>query len=240
MRAHSARSIMNPEHTANDQSTGEGPSRLARLREIYDRVAAAQSLSLAEIARKGRALACPEGCGSCCEGFIPDILPVEADYLADWLLENRPELAASFLERADAHPRYSPPCPLYEAGRPGGRCGAYPARPLVCRLFGYASVRDRQGEESYSLCREMSSRRGRRSWSGPELERELGSRLPVMPDFAAAAIAIAPQEAGGGDLLTAALPAALRRSSLRLRMASLESGRDPDGNEPSTPSPRAA
>jgi uncharacterized protein len=237
--AHSARSTMNPEHKANALSPGGAKDRLSRLREIYDRIAAAQERSLEQIAKSGTALACPQGCVSCCEGFIPDVLPVEADFLADWLLGNRPELAAAFLERGgEAAP--SPPCPLYEAGRKGGGCGAYPARPLICRLFGFASVRDREGAESYSLCRAMGSMGGRRSWSGPELERDLGARLLVMPDFAAAAVAIAPQEAGDRDLITGILPASLRRASLYLRLTALESGDDPGGDEPSTPSPRAA
>jgi uncharacterized protein len=231
---------MNPESSSNASFPGEDSGRLARLGEIYDRIAMAQERSLAAIAGKGTALACHEGCGSCCEGFIPDVMPVEADYLADWLLGHRPGLAAAILELDDECAPSTPSCPFYEGGRPGGCCGIYPARPLICRLFGYAAVRDREGAESFSLCRAMPSRGGRRSWSGPELERDLGSRLPIMSDFSAAAVAISPEEAGARAIVTAALPASLRRSSLRRRLAALESGGDPDGGEPSTPSPRAA
>lgn len=231
---------MNPESSANDAFPGEDSGRLARLGEIYDRIATAQERSVAAIARKGTALSCPDGCGSCCEGFIPDLLPVEADFLADWLLGRRPDLAAAILELDEGYAQSSPPCPFYERGRPGGGCGIYPARPMICRLFGYAAVRDREGAESFSLCRSMPSRGGMRSWSGTALERDLGSRLPIMSDFSAAAVAISPEEAGARALVTAALPASLRRSSLRRRLAALESGNDPDGGEPSRPPPRAA
>jgi Fe-S-cluster containining protein len=236
---------MTPADTQGASSSNGAPSPLDLLREIYDRIGAAQAESLASMARRGRAIACPEGCGSCCESFVPDILPVEAGYIADWLLRSRPGLAAAVLEWDADGLRSSPACPFHEPDRRGGGCGVYPARPLVCRLFGYASVRDREGAASYSLCKMMPSREGRRSWSGEELECELGTSLPVMADYAAAAVAIAPEEASGRALLTAALPAELRRRSLLIRLASLESGvgdGDGDGDEPepSTPSPRAA
>jgi len=215
---------------------------LEQLRVIYDRIDEAQAESLAAIAKRGLALACPANCGSCCEGFIPDVLPVEAAYLADWLIRVRPELSAKAVEWSGSGGRASPPCPLFEPAREGGHCGVYPARPLICRLFGFAAVRDREGREAYSLCRKMPSRGGCRSWSGDELERDLGAALPDMADFSAAAVAIAPDEAGDRALLTEALPAALRKLALRLYLARLASDDDPDGDEPepSRPAPRAA
>ena len=34
---------------------------------------------------------CMDGCGVCCERFMPDILPVEADLIAVFLLANIPD-----------------------------------------------------------------------------------------------------------------------------------------------------
>jgi uncharacterized protein len=241
-RANSSAIAMTSADTTRVFPAGEAPGRLDQLRAVYARIAEAQARSLAAISDRGPALACPEGCGSCCEIFLPDVLPVESDFMADWLLGNRPDLAEAIMARDDGSPSAAPPCPFYESGREGGCCGIYPARPLVCRLFGFASVRDRDGVEAYSLCRWMLSRGGRRAWSGAELEVELGSSLPVMADYSTAAIAIAPEEVGDRALLTDALPASLRRLSLRRRLGELESADGPDGDEPepSAPEPNAA
>jgi Fe-S-cluster containining protein len=227
-------------HTSLDGTTFA--AALEGLNRIYERIEKAQAESRAAIAARGAALACPEDCGSCCEGFVPDILPIEARYLAAWLLRFSPELAARAIDWSDAVIGMAPPCPFYEAARPDGHCVVYPARPLICRLFGFAALRDREGIESYSLCRRMPARTGKRSWSGAELERELGAAFPDMADFSALTVALAPDEAGGRALLTQALPAELRRLSLHLDLARLESGGDPDGDEPepSAPAPRAA
>ncbi len=228
---------MEPEN-ASGATRAEASRPFDKLGELYGRIAAAQALIAESRKEGGDPLACPEGCGTCCELFIPDVLPVEAGFLADWLLRERPELAARALEWDED--RGSPPCPFHEPGRTGGRCGVYPARPLICRLFGFSAVRDRSGREAYSLCREMPARGGRRSWSGGEIEREFGAPLPVMADFAAEAVALAPSESGDRSLLTKALPSAIRRLSLRLYLAKLESNDDPDGGEPIRPAPRAA
>jgi len=200
---------------------------LESLGALYGRLAREQAASLAAVSSHGPELACPAGCGSCCEGFVPDILPVEAAYLAAW-----PEGMPA-----------APPCPFHEAGREGGKCGVYPARPLVCRLFGFSSVRDREGRDSFALCRRMPARRGGRAWSGADLLRELGGGLPSMVDYGSLACAIAPGEAGERALLTEALPSALRRLALTLtlaRRASADDDDDPDNDRPNPTVPRAA
>jgi uncharacterized protein len=222
---------MTPADAPRDPPASEAQRRLDRLHAVYERIGRAQAASLEAIAGRGIPLACPEGCSSCCESFVPDVLPVESDYLADWILRVRPELTDALLLPSEAGSRSSsPPCPFHESGRAGGGCGVYPARPLVCRLFGFASVRGRDGVDRYSLCKMMPSRKGGRSWSGRELALELGSALPVMADFSAAAVAIAPHEAGGRALLTDALHASLARLSLSRRLSSLET--NGDGDEP--------
>jgi len=215
---------------------------LERLHGIYARIERGQAESLAAIAARGPALACPEGCGSCCEPFIPDVLPVEARYLAAWLLRERPLLA----ERIARWPEglgAVPPCPFYDAVRPGGHCTVYPARPLICRLFGFSALRDREGRESFALCKRMPSRPGGRSWSGSRLEEELGASLPDMADFSASVVTLVPDEAGERALLTEALPQAVRRLALAMRLAlasSAASAPDGDEPEPSTPAPAPA
>ncbi len=46
------------------------------------------------------------------------------------------------------------PCVFFDLhGR--GHCAVYPLRPLICRLFGFAAVRDKHGQPSYRPCRRM-------------------------------------------------------------------------------------
>jgi Fe-S-cluster containining protein len=236
---------MNPRDNTGTPFAGRSlDAQLTSLRELYARIEAEQAESLAAIAAAGVELSCPPDCGSCCEGFIPDLLPVEARYLADWLLRERPDLAERAHSWAGDAPR-KPPCPFHESGRSGGHCGVYHARPLICRLFGFASVRDREGRPSYALCRLMPSRSGGRSWAGADIESELGAHLPDMAAFGSLAGALVPEETGSRSLLTAALPAALGHLSLILRFSRLEDQdcEEPDGDDepnPSTPAPRAA
>jgi len=215
---------------------------LARLGALYGRITSAQAAAFASAANRGDPLACPEGCGSCCEGFIPDVLPVEAAFLADWLLRERPDLAERVL--AWNEDGSSPPCPFHEPDRQGGHCGVYPARPLICRLFAFSATRDRSGRDAYSLCKQMPSRRGGRSWSEDDIVREFGAPLPLMSDFSSEVISLVPSDSGDRRLLTKALPSAIRRLSLRLYLARLESkdesDDDPNGGEPLRPAPRAA
>lgn len=226
--------------TAKPKSEAAIERRLAELGAIYAKIDSIQTECAITIAHNGQPLRCPEECGSCCETFVPDILPLEADYLAAWILRTDPAQAQR-LAGWDRNPAL-PPCPFYEADRKDGHCSVYPARPLICRLFGFSAIKDKEGREAFSLCKEMPSRASGRSWSDAEILNEFGTRLPVMADFTAEVLALSPNEAGKRLPLTEALPSALRRLLLRKRLVELESDDDPNGGEPepSTPAPRAA
>lgn len=161
---------------------------LAALEELYAEADAACAAFLdAARVRSGAAggfhFGCPPGCGSCCERFMPDILPLEADYAALWILRNRPELAT-------VEPRNEAPCPYYDLANPGARCRIYGGRPLICRLFGYSAMADKEGALEYSLCWMMPqvpvpSLNGEdlRSWRGPAIGQVFGANPPLMADF---------------------------------------------------------
>mgnify|MGYP000982341599 CR=1 FL=1 len=82
--------------------------RIRRVDEIY----AALSAELRLFIAKGIP-ACPPGCGSCCEGFEPDIHPAEAEYLAVCLAVKAPRLLsfASAAPRRKGGPPYGPEFP---------------------------------------------------------------------------------------------------------------------------------
>jgi uncharacterized protein len=198
---------------------------VAGVAAIYTRIESDQRAFLASAAARGAALACPSGCGSCCEAFVPDLLPPEAVYLAAWLLESAPELArdASDWTLADRHA--PPPCPFLLRSSSGARCAIYPARPLVCRLFGAAGVRDREGRASFRPCAHMPLEgyppvgAERPTITGTELVRGFGSEPPLMAGYAAELAALSPSQAAQRSLIVEALPSALARVALSLSLA---------------------
>ena len=50
---------------------------------------------------------CPDGCGSCCVHFEPEVYEAEALYLAAWMLEHQSERADRIAEAACAAVRRS-------------------------------------------------------------------------------------------------------------------------------------
>ena len=107
-------------------------------------------------------LACPRGCGTCCEGFVPDVMPIEAAAVAVFLADADKAAAWSVAasgrgqspEEASTSTGKRQSCPLYAADTPW-HCTVYEARPLVCRLFAFSAVRDKRGQSSFALCRLM-------------------------------------------------------------------------------------
>ncbi|MBU0913983.1 MAG: YkgJ family cysteine cluster protein [Gammaproteobacteria bacterium] len=99
-----------------------------------------------------RKLFCRSGCGECClhpgiEASVLEMLP-----LALHLYEQG--IAESTLEALQQHQQES--CFFYQASsedRKSGHCGIYPYRPAVCRMFGAAGYRGREGEVLLSICK---------------------------------------------------------------------------------------
>ncbi|TFG79949.1 MAG: YkgJ family cysteine cluster protein, partial [Spirochaetales bacterium] len=116
--------------------------RLGDLTELYRRVDEA-----VDAFRTAAGLSCPSGCGTCCEGFVPDIFPVEAALVATWLTMSNRDLAFS-MAAGGIEPRVRVDgrvgCPLYADNTPF-HCTVYEARPLICRMFAFSAVRDKRG-----------------------------------------------------------------------------------------------
>ena len=122
---------------------GEGMALLAGL---YEQIERETTLFCTEYA-----IACGNGCGSCCEHFMPDITALEARLVAAnlLLLKKGAHLVDSM---ADARKNTSGPCPLYSAESPF-HCSVYPVRPLICRLFGACASGDKEGNGVFRRCR---------------------------------------------------------------------------------------
>jgi Fe-S-cluster containining protein len=129
-------------------------------------------------------LGCPEGCGACCHSTEVEISLLEALLIirdqrlrSDW-----PERMALVEQAREGGARI---CAFFEA-EPGaqgdGRCGVYPVRGLVCRLFGFAGRRDSYGNREPVVCRVM---RGGNSERVPEIRAMIdgGLALPVFEEY---------------------------------------------------------
>jgi len=98
-------------------------------------------------------LKCPTGCGRCCESPYIEASALECLPMANHLLPKAGEwieILESFVKRGRTLPS---PCPFYVTfGFGKGFCSEYEHRPSVCRLFGFAAVRGKQGEPRLSVC----------------------------------------------------------------------------------------
>jgi uncharacterized protein len=160
------------------------------------------------------AVRCPEACGKCCEGFEPDVLPAEAIYLAAILARDGSALFDSidFTSSGKTCLFFDPENPFH--------CRIYEGRPLVCRLFGYTGVLDKNGEVSFRLCRHISSR-GERIFGEAELRRDFGALPPVMSRFSAMLVSLDPEGASSRLPIRVAAPLAAGKVAMLSRYAGL-------------------
>ena len=182
--------------------------QLESLAYLYQRADAA----VAEfVASSG--VSCPHGCGSCCEAFVPDILPLEAAYLATFITASDRDrafaLAAHGLEaRLRDDGRLG--CPLYADDR-AYHCTVYEARPLICRMFAFSATRDKLGAATFSVCKKGLSANGGRTASGAALTEVFGAIPPVMSDMGSELASIAPDSSGDRKALPESVTEALSR-----------------------------
>ncbi|MDX3772573.1 YkgJ family cysteine cluster protein [Chromatiaceae bacterium AAb-1] len=134
---------------------------MQRLRELARRVEAVYG----EIAdtyahyQQQRGLNCRSGCGECClqptiEATVLEVLPLVLS-LFD---QGKAEQTLAQLEEL-TEPQG---CFFYQRlsfdGRQG-QCSVYQQRPSICRLFGAAGYRDKQGQPALSVCKVIKADR---------------------------------------------------------------------------------
>lgn len=184
-------------------------SNLSALDNVYRKIAKAQEVFRTSAREKERNISCADSCGECCRKFIPDILPLEAEAIALYLLSERPDL----LPRLESSEQS---CPFMDEDNPQGCCGIYPARPMVCRLFGFSAISGKDGEPEFTLCRHMTALNGitGRKHRGKILLEELfGSLPPLMGHYAMEIASINPAATERNSLLYA-VPDALSKIGL--------------------------
>jgi len=198
---------------------GEG---MAALAELYDQIERETARFCFE-----HSIACGPGCGTCCEHFMPDITALEARLVAAYLLLVKKD-AALTSKIVDAKNANSGPCPLYRFDSPY-HCSVYPARPLVCRLFGVCANGDKDGNGVFRRCRYNEE-------ETMPLKLNFGPEVPVMQDYAYALRAL-DSSATSVALLPKAILEQLEQLSFLVSMLSTQ---EDNSNPDDTPNPLAS
>lgn len=113
--------------------------------ELYD-----ESARNSQVFQSTFGVYCPTGCGTCCEHFLPELSEVEASFMAAYILLIKQDDA--LVERLHSHGTENPPCPFYTADSVE-HCQVYPARGLICRLFGACPSEDKSGLPVFRKCK---------------------------------------------------------------------------------------
>ncbi len=159
-------------------------------------------------------LACPPGCGACCNSPEVEATAVELEPTAEALIDAG--RAEAVLQDLAAAPRPGR-CVLFAADPADsrrGRCSAYTTRPLICRLFAFGSRHDRAGRLELVSCRVMREADPARM-AAAEGDRAALKLAPVMAEHAHAVGAEAPGHEALAQPINASLEFALRKALLR-------------------------
>jgi Fe-S-cluster containining protein len=188
-------------------------------------------------------LRCPDGCGACCENPSVHTSVVELEPLAGELVA-RGQAEAALERAATAGPG---PCVFYEShGQGQGRCTVYALRPMICRLFGFAAVRDKQGRPELAGCKVHKAHQ-------PEVMAQAralvagGAPVPMMVAWQQQAVELGTSATGTLVPINVAIQEALERALFVAALAgdaapsSAAPADDtpPDGNVPFEPEPPA-
>lgn len=132
---------------------------MQRLRELSRRVEAVYGEMADTFSgyQQASGLSCRSGCGECCtqptiEATVLEMLPL-ALHLFDQgkaeqtltQLEELPEVSSCFFYQR-----------LSFDGKQG-QCSVYQQRPSICRVFGVAGYRDKQGKTALSVCKTIKA-----------------------------------------------------------------------------------
>jgi uncharacterized protein len=127
---------------------------------------------------------CVPGCGHCCESVEVEATVLE---LIPWAMSvYQMEDIDNWIRKASDR-QFSGQCIFYQPdeNKPGqGRCAFYQYRPLECRLFGFAAVRNKQGKKNLVTCAFIKKVMGKKFQT---IAAHINEDLPVvmMPDYVA-------------------------------------------------------
>lgn len=141
--------------------------------------------------KEASALRCVDGCGECCKKRDIEATVLEFLPLAAYLWEKGEAL--SVLEKLESD--HMPDTCVFFASDPGqegkGCCSVYSFRGLICRLFGFSVVLDKNSKPRFSTCTFIKEQHPTEFHNAEKLIEE-GFDVPVMIHYASRLISIDP------------------------------------------------
>ncbi|MCQ2590674.1 MAG: YkgJ family cysteine cluster protein [Treponema sp.] len=159
---------------------------------------------------------CPEGCGSCCHNFEPDLLDCEASYMAAWIIQNQPEVAEKIVEGTFPFEN-GKTCPFHDFENPY-HCSIYEGRPFICRMFGGCGNKDKEGRVVWKPCKfypadllqKHEPALEHKQYNTQEVLQIFGVLPPVMSNLMEKAVSINPDNKET-QVIRQILPGAIRK-----------------------------
>lgn len=151
------------------------PQKVNAVKKLYSRL----DKEIASF-QKDSGLHCLSGCGECCKK--PDIEATPLEFLPFALQlfdEGKAEAALEEIEKKEDS--------LCYVFRPhvtnfGGLCNEYPNRGMICRLFGYAARRNKEGGAELVTCKLIKEQQ-EGNYTRTVNELKAGKKIPVMSEY---------------------------------------------------------
>lgn len=129
-------------------------------------------------------LKCENGCGRCCDNpkitaTILEVLPLAQELCRNSTVEQALSQVTKTKDN-DVCVFYQPDALI--AGH--GRCSVYPWRPLLCRLFGYSTKRNKVGKSEIMTCSTIKSRHAKEYELVKVLVQDERMEAPCAQDYA--------------------------------------------------------
>ncbi|MBU0991550.1 MAG: YkgJ family cysteine cluster protein [Proteobacteria bacterium] len=164
-------------------------------------------------------LRCPEKCGGiCCQKedvyiSVIEMLPIAHAILIEgesafWLEQLESKSPASRCIFYSQEPR----------GNIQGHCRQYTLRPMICRMFGFASVRNRLGEQKLSTCKCIKLSDKDAFLTATAIQSE----APCFSNISASLYGLEPSLSARLQPINEAFKAALSRVGLYLQLSHVE------------------
>ena len=159
-------------------------------------------------------LRCPAGCGLCCPTADVRVTVLEMLPIAHEILCNQD--AEVWMDRLAAQPEGSR-CLLFSEDRllDAGHCSFYNRRPVLCRLFGNAAVRNRTGKKDLSVCKYIRQNAPRTA----AMAMALADEAPCFVHYGSRVYALDPVLGNSLMPINTALRRAIERLGLQLSLA---------------------
>lgn len=130
--------------------------------------------------QKSTGLHCVTGCGMCCKKPDIEATPLEFLPLAMQLFdEGRAEKVLEEIRDKD-----DTICIAFRPGTTpfGGSCGEYTYRGMICRLFGYAARRNKEGVKELTTCKIIKEGQAK-NYHEADMAVRAGAKIPYYSDY---------------------------------------------------------